>query len=96
MARYEESRTYSNSTDDCFAAIRAALPEAGFTVWKTRPIAWLALGKRSTAEDTISANMSARPGGRVTLAMSGDHTSEDMIQNLAQQVWAALENKLRA
>jgi hypothetical protein len=96
VARYEASRTYSNSADDCFAAIQAALPAAGFAVWKTRPIAWLALGKRSAAEDTISANMSARPGGRVTLAMSGEHTSEEVISSLAQQVWAALEARLRA
>ncbi len=97
MARYQESRTYAKkSPDDCFAAAQTALAAAGFEVWKTRPFAWLAQGKLQVAGDTVNANLMARPGGEVSLAIGGDHTAPETIKRLADAIFAALDGKLGA
>jgi len=92
LARYQESRTYpKKSADDCFAVAQTALQAAGFEVWKTRPIAWLALGKQKLPGDTVNANMMARPDGQVTLSIGGDYTPPEIITSLAQAIFRLLK-----
>ena len=96
MARYQESRTYPRqSPDTCFAVAQTALRAAGFEVWKTRPIAWLALGTQKLPGDTVNANMMARSGGQVTLSIGGDYTPPEVINSLAQAIFTAFEAGLR-
>lgn len=95
MAHYEETRTYANwSSEACFAAAQKSLPQAGFTVWKVRPIAWLVLAKRKEDAETINGNISCLVAGRVTLAMGGDHTSEETLKHYAGQIFEKFEAQL--
>jgi hypothetical protein len=97
MARFEETRTYANrSSAECFAAVQKALPKAGFEVWKTRPIAWLVLSRRKEGTDTLTANISCLVPGRMTVAMSADTASEDVLKNHARQIFLECEAQLLA
>ena len=95
MPRYEETRTYGARTSaDCFEVAKQALPEAGFDVWKTRPIAWLVLSRRKEDADTIHANVSCLAAGRMTLAMGADTASEEALKAYAHQIFSACEARL--
>jgi hypothetical protein len=92
MARYEETRTYAGrSSAECFAAAQKALPQAGFEVWKVRPIAWLVLSRHKEGTGTINANVSCLVAGRVTLAMGGDQASEETLKHWAGQIFEKFE-----
>jgi hypothetical protein len=95
MAHYEESRTYPNrSSAECFAAADKALPQAGFPIFKRRPIAWLVLGQRKEGAEIISGNISCLMAGRVTLAMGGDQTPQETLKQYAGQIFEKFEAEL--
>jgi hypothetical protein len=95
MAHYEETRTYANcSSAACFAAAKESLPQAGFPIWKTRPIAWLVLAQHKEGEETINGNISCLVAGRVTLAMGGDRASEETLKQYAGQIFEKFETQL--
>jgi hypothetical protein len=95
MAHYEEIRNYPNwSSEACFAAAKASLPQAGFAVWKIRPIAWLVLAQHKEGDETINGNISCLMAGRVTLAMGGDNTSVDILKHYAGQIFEKFEAEL--
>lgn len=97
MARYEESRTYPNASSAvCFAAAEKALPLAGFPIWKTRQIAWLVLSQRKEGAEIINGNISCLTPGKVTLAMGGDHASEETLKQYAIQIFEKLDTLLPA
>ncbi len=95
MAHYEETRTYPNrSSAACFAAAEEALPQAGFSVWKKRPIAWLVLSRRKEGSEVINANISCLVAGRVTLAMGGDQYTQEALRQYAGQIFEKFEAQL--
>ncbi len=95
MAHYEETRTYPNwSSAACFAAAEKSLPQAGFSVWKTRRIAWLVLARRKEGSDVINANISCLVAGRVTLAMGCDRYAQEALRQYAGQIFEKYEAEL--
>ena len=95
MAHYEENRTYPNWTSAaCFAAAEKSLPQAGFSVWKTRPIAWLVLARRKDGSEVVNANVSCLMAGRVTLAMGSDQASQESLKQYAGQIFEKFEAQL--
>jgi hypothetical protein len=95
MSKVTETRTYEGkSADDCFVAAKAALPKAGFKVWKTREIGWLVMADREEAGGTVRANFASRPGAVTTLALSGEETPEETLSTIADEIFAAFEAEL--
>jgi hypothetical protein len=97
MAHYEETRNYPNATSaTCFAAAEKSLPLAGFTVWKTRPIAWLVLARHKEGSQVVSANVSCPVAGRVTLAMGSEQVPQESLRQYAVWIFERLEAQLLA
>jgi len=98
MAKIEETRNYAGkSANECYAAGVSTFSKCGFNVWKKREIAWLALAKRTENGKEIDSNFSARPGNPtpVTLTVSSDSLTEDVLRPFAQQFFAALDEELK-
>lgn len=95
MTQVTESRTYAGkSADECFAAARAALPRVGFEIWKTREIGWLVMANREDPGGTVRANFASRPGAVATLALSAEGVSEESLQVIAEETFAAFQVEL--
>jgi hypothetical protein len=95
MPKMTETRTYANkSADDCFVAANAALPKAGFEVWKTRKIGWLVMANCEDPRGTMKANIASHPGAVVTLALSGEGVSEEALRAVAEDIFVAFEAEL--
>jgi hypothetical protein len=99
MAKVTETRSYhAHHVDRCYKAAEAALPGAGFKIWKTRPIGWLIMARREGSEGLIEANVAARPGAgaTVTLTLSGESSSEAALSELVRKIFGELESSLGA
>jgi hypothetical protein len=78
----------TKSANETYQAVLAALPEAGFTIWKRRDIAWLVMVRCGEAVD---GNVSARPGGQVIASLSSSHRDEAELRALAERLFQQLE-----
>jgi hypothetical protein len=99
MAKVTKTRSYpSDHVDRCYKAAEAALPGAGFKIWKTRPVGWLIMARQEGPEGLIEANLAARPGAgaTVTLTLSGESSSEATLSGLAGKIFGELEASLGA
>ncbi len=97
MPSFRDSRTFAGKTAErCFAAALEALPEAGFSVWKSRPLAWFVIANKANAEREVRANLAARPGrdAVVTLSLSSNSGSEGDLAAIAREIMAVIEAKL--
>lgn len=97
MASLEETRTYQDKTiDECYAAACAALPQAGFKIWKKRDLGWLVMAKLEEGGAEIDSNCLARFGNPtpVTVTVSSSKLDEEELRPYAEKIFAALENAL--
>ncbi|MDF1500031.1 MAG: hypothetical protein P1P76_06160 [Anaerolineales bacterium] len=97
MATYAVSPSYGSiSPDDGFKLAQFVLPEAGFTIWKERPLGWLLIANQQTSEGVINATLSFQPTGETVMSLSlasGDH-SEQALRQAADRFLALFEDKL--
>lgn len=97
VSKLNESRSYAGKTaDQCYSAAETALPEAGFRIWKKRPVGWLVMGRMEGPEGLVEATLAARPGAAVTLALAGERASDEALKALSVRIFAALEAELES
>jgi hypothetical protein len=96
LADYEVRRSFpSNSPDECFQAGLEAFPDAGFTVWKTRPLAWFMVAHKEGPEGRITANFGCRPGTEVRLSLSGERYDEASLKEFARTFLRAISARVQ-
>jgi hypothetical protein len=97
MPTYAENRTYSNhNVDEAFQILVRALPEMGYAVWKTRPIGWLIIANRETAQGTLNTTLSLRPGAGAVLSLSlaSDTLSEEELRKHILELLGQIDERL--
>ena len=88
------SREISNvSAGDAFEATLEKLPDLGFIIWKTRPLAWLVIANRELPEGTVNATISFRPTAAtlLSISLSCDTIDEGTLQVLGTDLGDELE-----
>ena len=73
------------SPTDAFLETLEALPDLGYVIWKTRPLAWLIIANRELPDGKINATVSFRPsaGSVLSLSLASDTIAEGPLQTLA-------------
>jgi hypothetical protein len=97
MATVEQKGEISGkSATDVYEASLKAFAEAGFEVWKKRPMGWLSLAKKTVAGVEVAANLSARPTQppSFTLTLDAEGLAQDRLQELAKEILTHLEETL--
>ena len=97
MATYAQDQNFENlNADEVFQAVERALPEFGYTVWKTRPIGWLIMANRELGQATINATVAIRPGlGAVlNLSLACENLSLDELQEHHRDLLSKLSSRL--
>lgn len=72
------------------------LPNLGYVIWKTRPMAWLVIANRERPEGKVNATLSFRPGDVVVLSISlaSETMTEVALQAEADELSQALQKHL--
>ena len=98
MAKVRKVKSYSGkSPDDCFEKFAQAFESAGFTIFKTREIAWLVMAHLKDGDKLIEASLGARPPASntsITLSISNSESSQEELSPLADKVFSELEKIL--
>ena len=70
------------SATEVYQASLTAFEQAGFEVWKERPLAWLSLAKKMEDGKEISANLAARATSPTsyTLTLATDGLPEETLK----------------
>jgi hypothetical protein len=86
------------SPDDAFQETLSQLPDLGYIIWKTRPLAWLVIANRELPEGKVNATISFRPGDGavVSISLASETISEKRLQELATELVEALVIKFGA
>lgn len=98
MANITETRNFAGKpTNDCYQACVAAIPKAGFKVWKERPLGWLVLATREVNGTKVEANLSVRFGADnpVTISVSSDNLAEAELRPFVEQLFAEVQSGLK-
>lgn len=96
-ARIEKSLD-GKSPDDCFNLAPTAFVNAGFSIFKTREIAWLVIAHRKENNTLIEASIGARPPGncaQVVVSVSSTDIDKDILQAHAENILQELEKLLQ-
>jgi hypothetical protein len=74
--------------NDAFQESLDILPDLGYVIWKTRPLAWLAIANRELPEGKINTTISFRPGDGAVLSVSlaSETMSETTLQTHADEL----------
>ena len=97
MPTYAVNSAYpSLSPDQAYALAQSVLPEAGFTIWKERPIGWLLMANQQTTEGIINATLSLRPGAEtmMSLSLASDDHSESVLKQKADRFVTLFDDRL--
>ncbi len=95
MAKIQAMQSFQGKpTGEVYQAVLKAAPKAGLEVWKRRDIAWLVMVRSGAGGKGIDGNISVRPGGQVTVALSAGEMSEDDLQARAGAVFEELSTIL--
>ncbi|MBN1267606.1 MAG: hypothetical protein JXA25_19095 [Anaerolineales bacterium] len=93
MAAVQETRELSHfDADQAYQAADQAFQDAGFSIWKRRPLGWIVLAKKEDGNAAITANAASRPGNLSSLTFSlesPDLTEQDlkaMVKSLFEAV----------
>jgi hypothetical protein len=80
------------SPNDGFQETISQLPDLGYIIWKTRPLAWLVIANRELPEGKVNATVAFRPGDGATLSISlaCETISEEILQTLADELADAI------
>ena len=98
MGKLETTRPFPGKTaDQVYKCFEPAYKQAGFVVWKRRPIAWLDLAKKVEGGVEIQSNLSARPGipPVITLSLTSSEHTREQLEPLAEAIWQGLEGVLK-
>ena len=97
MPTYAVNPAYPTlSPDEAYKLAQSVLPEAGFTIWKERPIGWLLIANQQTSEGIINATLSFRPGAETVMSISlaSDDHSESKKKKKADRFVTLFDDKL--
>ena len=97
MPTYAVNPAYPTlSPDEAYKLAQSVLPEAGFTIWKERPIGWLLIANQQTSEGIINATLSFRPGAETVMSISlaSDDHSESLLKQKADRFVTLFDDKL--
>ena len=80
------------SPNDAFQETLSQLPDFGYIIWKTRPLAWLVIANRELPEGKVNATIAFRPGDGAILSISlaSETISEEILQTLADELADAI------
>ncbi len=96
MAKIQATQSFpGQSSGDVYQAVLKAAPKARLEIWKRRDIAWLVMVRGVSGSAEIDGNISVRPGGLVTVALSAAEMREDDLQTRAATVFQELSALLR-
>ncbi|TFH33080.1 MAG: hypothetical protein E4G99_11955 [Anaerolineales bacterium] len=84
------------SPTDAFQETLEALPDLGYVIWKTRPMAWLIIANRELPEGKINATVSFRPsaGAVLSVSLASETIAEAPLQTLALDLTESLVSTL--
>jgi hypothetical protein len=85
------------SPDSCFNVAATAFLNSGFTIFKTREIAWLVIAHRYENTNLIEASIGARPPGncaQVVVSVSSTDIEKEVLQAHADKILLELEKLL--
>lgn len=97
MAKIERvNEVIGKSPTEVYETAIAAFEEAGFTVWKKRPIAWLMMVRKTVDGKTIDGNLSARMGAVTSyiLTLAADDLPEEKIAQSADEFISAFDRAI--
>ncbi len=97
MPTYAGEQTFEDlNADDVFQAVVRALPEFGYTVWKTRPIGWLIMANRDLQQGKVNATVAIRPGAGavLNLSLACDTLSLEELQDYHQALLSKISTRL--
>jgi hypothetical protein len=85
------------STGACFEGAVKGYPKAGFTVWKKRDIAWLAMAKCMQGNIQIDSNIMVSPGGtpQITLIVSAPELGEKDLRPYVDKISSAIKAEIK-
>jgi hypothetical protein len=88
MPSVQKERTVEQSPQACFDALQALLPDLGYEIWKTRPMAYLtqARGSIDGAPLTLNIIASMFAPTRVTVTAASDDLPEDALNTAAETI----------
>ena len=91
MVKISVPREYMELTaDDCFNRAVTALSQSGYEIFKKRDFAWLVIGKMTTSDGSLEANITARPAGGkasvATFSLSSDSIAEGALNEFAEKL----------
>ena len=97
MPDYSDNATYPNfNADEAFKILVAAIPDMGYTIWKTRPLGWLIMANRETDQGIIHLSLSLRPGPttELNLSLASEDYSTDELRKDSSELMALINQRL--
>lgn len=94
MAAVQESRTFTKlNADQAYKAAEQAFEEAGYDIWKRRPLGWLLMANKDVDGGRITGNGSARPGANsvVTFSLECPDLTEEELNQALEALFSAVE-----
>jgi hypothetical protein len=88
MAKIERVKeVVGKSPTEVYETAIQAFEDAGFTVWKKRPIAWLMMVRKTIDGKTVDGNLSARMGAVTSyiLTLAADEVPEEKVAKSADE-----------
>jgi hypothetical protein len=95
MASVQESREFSElDADQAYQAADRAFEEAGFDIWKRRPLGWIVLANKEVAGVKITANAACRPGQNavVTFTLECPALEKEALQEMLEGLFDSVAN----
>ena len=96
MARLGRQRNYEGITPEViYETCKTVLKDLGFEVYKLRPIAFLAEGRINSEQGLVLANLITSAFTKeLSLVVKSETASQEMVDQLGNQILEALDKKL--
>ncbi|HEC22966.1 MAG TPA: hypothetical protein ENI95_08625 [Chloroflexi bacterium] len=87
------TQSIPTSAKECYDALLEVLPDLGYEIWKTRPIAWLVIarGEIEGSPLTINAMCSMSTPTTLSLTLSSDGVSSEQLQKAGNAILEKLK-----
>lgn len=88
MPTVQKERTVEQPPQVCFDALQTLLPDLGYEIWKTRPMAYLTQARGSIDGVPLSLNIIASMFAptRVTVTAASDTLPEETLAAAAEDI----------
>jgi hypothetical protein len=99
MASVQESREFAGlDADQAYQAADKAFEEAGFDIWKRRPLGWIVLANKDAEGGKITANAACRPGQNavVTFSLECPVLDEEALQEMLEALFGSVAHTAAA